>query len=180
MDAFSTLNLSLFAAGTFAPAFVTGLAGFAFGIVAAAVWLPFLSPAQAAALIVAFVLIVQGVSVCKLRRAIKWARLLPFLLGGAIEVPIGANCCAGRRRAPAQGGRRDPRAVQLVQPRPPEPRLDGARRGRRRWRGRDLNGVIGGATGLAGIAAVIWCSPRGWPPAEQRAVFQPSGVAVFA
>ena len=25
-----------------------------------------------------------------------------------------------------------------------------------------------------------WCSTRGWPPAEQRAVFQPSGVAVFA
>src|SRR5438309_11728867 len=43
-----------------------------------------------------------------------------------------------------------------------------------------VNGVIGGATGLAGIAAVIWCSLRGWPPAEQRAVFQPSGVAVFA
>jgi hypothetical protein len=30
------------------------------------------------------------------------------------------------------------------------------------------------------IAAVIWCSTRGWPPPEQRAVFQPSGVAVFA
>jgi uncharacterized membrane protein YfcA len=43
----------------------------------------------------------------------------------------------------------------------------------------DVNGVIGGATGLAGIVAVIWCSTRGWPPAEQRAVFQPSGVAVF-
>jgi uncharacterized membrane protein YfcA len=26
---------------------------------------------------------------------------------------------------------------------------------------------------------MIWCSVRGWPPAEQRAVFQPSGVAVF-
>ena len=43
-----------------------------------------------------------------------------------------------------------------------------------------VNGVIGGATGLAGIAAVIWCNLRGWPPPEQRAVFQPSGVAVFA
>jgi uncharacterized membrane protein YfcA len=42
-----------------------------------------------------------------------------------------------------------------------------------------VNGVIGGATGLGGIVAVVWCSTRGWPPAEQRAVFQPSGVAVF-
>ena len=42
-----------------------------------------------------------------------------------------------------------------------------------------VNGVVGSATGLAGIAAVIWCNLRGWPPPEQRAVFQPSGVAVF-
>jgi uncharacterized protein len=41
------------------------------------------------------------------------------------------------------------------------------------------NDVIGGATGLAGIAAVVWCNWRGWPPAEQRAVFQPVGVATF-
>jgi hypothetical protein len=27
---------------------------------------------------------------------------------------------------------------------------------------------------------VIWCSVRGWSPAEQRATFQPAGVAVFA
>jgi uncharacterized membrane protein YfcA len=30
------------------------------------------------------------------------------------------------------------------------------------------------------IAAAIWSSTRCWPPPEQRAVFQPSGVAVFA
>jgi hypothetical protein len=42
-----------------------------------------------------------------------------------------------------------------------------------------INGVIGGATGLAGIAAVIWCNVRGWPPAEQRAVVSPSGLTVF-
>jgi uncharacterized membrane protein YfcA len=43
-----------------------------------------------------------------------------------------------------------------------------------------VNGIIGGATGLAGIAGVVWCSMRGWSPAEQRATFQPAGVAVFA
>src|SRR5437016_8359600 len=86
-----TLNLILFAAGTFAAALVTGVAGFAFGIVAAAIWLHFLSPAQTTALIVAYGLIVQGISVWKLRRSIKLARLLPFLLGGAIGVPIGVE-----------------------------------------------------------------------------------------
>jgi uncharacterized protein len=39
--------------------------------------------------------------------------------------------------------------------------------------------VVGGATGLAGLATVVWCNLRGWPPAEQRAVFQPVGVATF-
>jgi hypothetical protein len=62
MDRFHTFDLVLFAAGTFAAAFVTGLAGLAFGIVAAAVWLHFLAPAQATALIVVFGLIVQGFS----------------------------------------------------------------------------------------------------------------------
>jgi len=181
MDGFSTLDLALFAAGTFAAAFVTGLVGFAFGIVAAAVWLHFLSPVQAAALIVAFGLIVQGVSVWKLRRAIKWPRLAPFLIGGVIGVPIGGELLrwtdpANLRTAvgailvifslwnlfrPSLGSMA--RAGVIA---------DGAVG--------IVNGVIGGATGLAGIAAVIWCSLRGWPPPEQRAVFQPSGVAVFA
>jgi hypothetical protein len=43
-----------------------------------------------------------------------------------------------------------------------------------------INGIVGAATGLAGLAAVVWCNLRGWPPAEQRAVFQPVGVATFA
>ena len=85
------VDLMLFVLATFAAAFVTGLAGFAFAIVAAAVWLHFLPPAQCTALIAAFGLIVQGWSVWKLRQAIKPARLAPFLLGGVIGVPIGGE-----------------------------------------------------------------------------------------
>jgi len=43
-----------------------------------------------------------------------------------------------------------------------------------------LNGLLGGATGFAGIVATIWCQLRGWPKDQQRAVFQPVGVATFA
>src|SRR5438552_13310508 len=123
----------------------------------------------------------QGVSVWKLRRAIQWKRLMPFLVGGVIGVPIGAellrwaspgdlrlavgailvlfslwNLFRPSLASMARAGIVADGAVGLV------------------------NGIIGGSTGLAGIAAVIWCSLRGWPPAEQRAVFQPAGVAVFA
>ena len=42
------------------------------------------------------------------------------------------------------------------------------------------NGILGSLTGLAGILTTIWCGLRGWPRDQQRAVFQPIGVAIFA
>src|SRR5438270_6515861 len=82
---------ALFLAATFAAALVAGLAGFAFGLVAAAVWLHILTPLETATLIIAFGLIVQGYSVWKLRAALNWRRLWPFLLGATIGVPIGVG-----------------------------------------------------------------------------------------
>src|SRR5207248_2625311 len=163
MDQFQTLDLALFLFGTFAAAFVTGLAGFAFGIVAAAVWLHFLSPAQATALIVAFGLIVQGVSVWKLRRAIKWPRLAPFLIGGIVGVPLGAELL----RWAAPGHLRIAVGAILVMFslwNLFRPSLGSVARAGVVADGAVgvVNGVIGGATGLAGIAAVIWTSLRGW------------------
>jgi uncharacterized membrane protein YfcA len=43
-----------------------------------------------------------------------------------------------------------------------------------------LSGVLGGATGLGGLLPTVWCNLRGWPKDEQRAVFQPVAVAIFA
>jgi len=57
------VNLALYLTATFAAALVTGMAGFAFGLVAAAIWLHILTPMQTATLIIAFGLVVQGVSV---------------------------------------------------------------------------------------------------------------------
>src|ERR1700741_4404589 len=83
------LDLALFVGATFAAALVAGVAGFAFGLVAAAIWLHVLTPLQTTTLIVAFGLIVQGYSVWKLRRALNFERLLPFLIGGAFGLPAG-------------------------------------------------------------------------------------------
>src|SRR6516165_7926887 len=68
---------------------VAGLSGFAFGLVAASLWLYILTPVQTATLIVAFGLIVQGYSVWKLRGALDWQKLWPFIAGAAIGVPAG-------------------------------------------------------------------------------------------
>jgi hypothetical protein len=54
------LNLAVFVAATFLAAFVTGLSGFAFGLIAAGIWLHVITPVQTATLIVAFGLLAQG------------------------------------------------------------------------------------------------------------------------
>src|SRR5437867_11967906 len=88
MDA-TILTVALYLTATFAAALVTGVAGFAFGLVAAGVWLHILTPLQTATLIIAFGLVVQGYSVWQLRKALNWDRLWPFLLGAAFGVPLG-------------------------------------------------------------------------------------------
>jgi uncharacterized membrane protein YfcA len=174
------LDLSLFLGATFAAALVTGLAGFAFGLVAAAVWLHILTPLQTASLIIAFGLIVQGVAVWKLRHALAWTRLWPFLLGAALGVPLGVWVLA--LADPAQVRRAV--AVFLVLYGLyglARPALPAVKAGAAADAGVGfLNGVLGGMTGLAGILVTIWCGLRGWKKDEQRAVFQPVGVAIFA
>jgi len=172
-------DLLFFAVGTFAAALVTGVAGFAFGIVAAAAWLHFLPPAQTTALIVAYGLIVQGISVWKLRRSIQPSRLLPFLLGGAIGAPIGVELL---HRIPPGVLRLSVGIVlivfsvySLMRPQLAPFRASKVADGTIGI----LNGIIGGATGLAGIVVTIWCTLRGWPRDEQRTTFQPVGVWVF-
>src|SRR3977135_3782815 len=83
------LELPLFVVATFADALVAGLSGFAFGLVASSIWLYILTPLQTATLIIAFGLIVQGYSAWKLRHALDWRKLWPFIAGGALGVPLG-------------------------------------------------------------------------------------------
>src|SRR3954468_3293002 len=93
MDGFP-LELPLFLLATFAGALVAGLSGFAFGLVVSAIWLYILTPLQTATLIIAFGLLIQGISVWKLRRAVDWRRLWPFVLGAAFGVPLGVSILA--------------------------------------------------------------------------------------
>ena len=171
----------LFLGGTFAAALVAGLGGFAFGIVAAAMWLYILTPLETATLIMGLGLVVQGYSVWKLRHALDGRRLAPLLIGTALGVPLGVFILAHA----------DPRYLRLgigvvlvlfslygllrpnLKPIKVAPVSGDLGAG-------FLNGVLGGATGLAGIIAVIWCQLRGWAKDQQRAVFQPVGVATFA
>jgi len=173
-------DLPLFLFATFAGAFVAGLSGFAFGLVAASLWLYILSPLQTATLIVAFGLVVQGYSVWKLRHALDWRKLWPFVAGAAIGVPIGVTLLTWA----------DPHSVRVgvgvflvlyslyaffrptLKPLTKGGAVADAGVG-------FMNGVLGGMTGLAGILVTIWSGLRGWPKDVQRAVFQPVAVTIF-
>jgi uncharacterized protein len=174
------VDLALFVAATFAAALVAGVAGFAFGLVAAAVWLHVLTPLQTTTLIVAFGLIVQGYAVWKLRRALKPARLLPFIVGGVFGLPVGVELL---RWAPAESLRIAVGILLILfslysLARPQFRQIEAG--GRLADGGVGvLSGVLGGMTGLGGNLPTIWCNIRGWPKDEQRAVFQPTGVAIF-
>jgi len=175
------INVSIYLAATFVAALVTGIAGFAFGLVAAAVWLHILTPLQTATLIIAFGLVVQGISVWKLRHALRWSRLWPFLVGGALGVPLGVAILGW---APPDHVRTAVGVLLVLYSsytlaRPAIKPIKGGGATADASVG-FLNGVLGGLTGLAGILTTIWCGIRGWPKDEQRAIFQPIGVAIFA
>src|ERR1700736_870962 len=152
-----SVEIAIFLCGTFAAAFVTSLSGFAFAMVAAAIWLYALPPALASALIAAYALLVQGYAVWKLRRLLDWHRLMPFILGSAAGIPFGL--AALRWASPVHF--RIGVGVLLILfslynlARPTLPEMKRAGRGADTAIG-FLNGVIGGATGLAGIVTVIW------------------------
>lgn len=174
------VSLIVFLFGTFAAAFVTGVAGFAFGMVAASIWLFALPPIQTTVLIVGYALLVQGYGAWKLRRTINLPRLLPFVIGSAIGIPAGLailewtpaallRTCVGVLLVMFA-------IYNLARPKMP----DVKRLGRAGDAGVGvLNGLLGGATGLGGILPTLWCVLRGWPRDEHRAVTQPTAAATF-
>jgi uncharacterized membrane protein YfcA len=173
-------ELSVYVIGTFLAAFVTGITGFAFGLVAAAIWLYALHPTQSTFLIGAYALLVQGFAVWKLRSAIVPRRLTPFVVGTAAGVPGGAlllqYAAAVQLRFTIGVLLIVFASYSLTRPAMPVIRqgtsaLD--------FLASVLNGVVGASTGLGGLVVNVWCSVRGWTPDEQRAVFQPTAVATF-
>src|SRR5260370_38212094 len=172
--------LAVFRLGAATAAVVTGLAGFAFGLVADAIWLYVLTPIQTTTLIVLYGLLVQGYAVWKLRRNINVGRLAPLIIGSAIGVPLGILVL----RWVPPGTLRTAIGLLLIVfslynlVRPALPSAKQASRLADAGAG-FVNGLVGGATGLAGIVVVIWSSLRGWSRDEQRAAFQPTGVATF-
>jgi uncharacterized protein len=172
--------LALFLVTTFFGGIVTGLAGFAMGLVVSGVWLHILTPAQTAMLIVSYGLLVQIYGIWKLRRALKWRAVAPFVIGGVIGVPIGTALLTYIN---ADYLRIGVGALLIVYSTYSlaRPHFKPMHSGFAVETGVGfLNGVLGGMTGLSGPIITMWCQLRGWSKDTQRAVFQPVILAAFA
>ncbi len=170
-------DLALIALGGFLAALVIGSTGFAFAIVVTGIWIYVLPPATIVLLAAICATLLHAVSVWRFRKQIEYRLLWPFVIGGALGVPLGVM--ALQRLDPAWfrhvfgGFMIAYSAYMLLRPRLPVVRLapltariaDGAVG----W----VSGVMGGFAMLHGTLPTIWCSVRGWDKRRARYVYQP-------
>ena len=172
-DCYGWIELDAFSRRHVLGGLTSGLTGFAAGLVVSGVWLNIISPIQTAVLIAAYGEVNQGYGIWKVRHALKWRRVLPFVIGGAVGVPLGAYLLTYANPAYLRIGV----GVLLVAyatynlARPAFTPVNSNATA-------DLgigvmNGLLGGLTGLAGVISTVWVQLGGGPKDAQRAVFQP-------
>ncbi len=168
-------------AGALAAGFTTGLAGFGTGLAALGFWLHVIEPVVAAPLVAACSVVGQVQSLVTLKPTISLARALPFIIPGLIGVPLGALALLVIDPAPIKIGI----GVLLIFVCSALLFLVGRITVAIGGRGADgsvgfIGGILGGLAGLSGILPTLWCTLRGWPKDDQRAVYQPYNLAILA
>jgi uncharacterized membrane protein YfcA len=149
------------------------------GFIVSAIWLHLITPVETTVLVAGYGLCTQGYGVWKLRRSLDWRALSPFLIGGAIGVPLGALLLTQIDARYLRSG------VGLLliayglygltQPAFKAVPANSAANGGIGF----ANGVLCGITGLPGFVITVWCQMRGWSKDAQRAVFQPVMLAAI-
>ena len=182
-----TLSLALIAAGGFLAALVVGSAGFAFAIIVTGVWIYVLPPVEIVFLAAVCATLLHIASIWRFRREIEFRLLWPFVVGGALGVPLGALAL---QRLDAVLFRHVFGALMIAysgymlwRPQLPVVRLSAPRArvadGVVGW----VSGMLGGFAMLHGTLPTIWCSLRGWDKQRSRCVYQPfiliSGILVM-
>ncbi len=171
---FSAKTLAILWAGAFMGGFASGAFGFAFGIVASAIWLHAFDPLHVTILIVTGGGIIQVGTIWPLRHDIKLRRFAPFAIAGLLGVPVGVWLLLRVDSSALKTALGIFLAVYgvyaLAAPRLPRMAAGGtiadAAVG-------FAGGVLGGIGGYSGVLPAIWCQLRGWPKEAARGVYQP-------
>lgn len=173
------MTLAFFLVAAFFGGLTSGVSGFAMGLVVSGVRLHIITPGQNALLIVLCGLVTQGSGIWRVRHSINWRTVLPYIVGGALGVPAGTALLT----LVDQGTLRLTMGVLLIAYSLYSllrPALKVTHAGIPADVGVGVaNGLIGGLTGLGGIAITIWCQLRCEAKDVQRATFQPVMFATF-
>lgn len=153
---------------------LSSIAGFAFSAICGVMLLQMMSDhIQVVEIMMVCSIAIQSLSVTLLWRDIDWRKLLNFLVGGVVGLPIGVWLLLHLGHAGlkgAIGGLLTAYAAYALLKRPVTITAGGnladACMG-------FLGGVTGGLAGFPGAAVTVWCGMRGWEKRRQRGIFQP-------
>lgn len=174
-----SFTLALFMMAAFFGGLTSGLSGFAMGLVVSGVWLHIIAPNQNALLIVLCGLVTQGSGIWRVRHAIEWRAVMPFIVGGALGVPAGTAVLKFVDQNTIRFGIGALlMAFSLYSLFRPSIKVGPGGTPARFGVG-IANGLIGGVTGLGGIAVTVWSQLQAGPKDAQRAIFQPVMFATF-
>lgn len=167
-------------AGALAGGFINGLTGFGTGLTALTFWLVVVQPVVAGPLVAICSVIGQVQTLPAIWHAIVWRRVLPFIIGGLIGVPIGTVILplvsVTIIKLLVGGFLIVISSLLLLQRSTPKIVWDGhIADGSVGF----LGGVLGGLIGLSGVPPTLWASLKGWSKHEKRAVFQTFNLAIL-
>lgn len=153
--------------------FVQGLSGFAFGLVSVSIWAWVVEPQMAAAMSVFGALVGQLLAAFTVRRGLNLPRLLPFVMGGLIGIPLGVIVLPvlDKDMFKAVLGVFLIIICPLLLFARDLPRVSFGGRIADGTAGL-IGGVMSGLGGFAGTVPTLWCTLRGMAKDEQRAVIQ--------
>ena len=172
---------SLVFAGALLGGLVNGLTGFGTGMTALPIWVQVLPPVLVSPLTIVCSVAGQLQTLPAIWHAIDVRRLLPFVAGGVLGVPVGVrllphvnavdfksgigillivSCTVllvhQSRAAWTKGGKVADSAVGLA------------------------GGILGGLAGLSGILPTLWAELRGWEKDARRGIFQGYNLSILA
>jgi uncharacterized protein len=180
----TSLDLATFAivvAAALIAGFTTGFAGFGTGLVASGLWFHALPAPMVPPLVALASVAGQLVGLVTVRKSVDWPRMLPFLIGGMVGIPLGVAALAAVSpsllRTSVGAFLILYSLYQLIGRRPRE---IGA------WGGKPADGAVGivggflgGFAGLSAPAPLIWLQLRGGDGNSQRAIYQPFNLIVL-
>ena len=156
-----------------------GASGFAFALAASSIWLHRIDPVHSAVLATGCGVLLHLSTLWPQRKFIEPARLMPFVAGGLLGVPLGVYLLAYT----APNVLKAALGIFLIAFGTfalTRPHLHRVERG---GRAADaavgfVGGILGGIGGYSGVLPTIWTQLRGWPKQIARGVYQPYIIVI--